>query len=403
MAGRITLARKLAAVLAVAGLAGGLLAGAPAAPALAAHRAAIPRVPEVKPAAGVGILRPRHTRQHSVAMYRPTAVAWPSAARATVKLSAAAPRDLGNAAPARGQAGPVRYAPGTPVWAQWAAAPAHPVTAIRVHVLSHAAALAMGVRGVVFTAAPAAGSGGETSPPGAQLRPVRPGVWRELRPGTGPGGTARMRADQAHAGRVPVSKTAASGERDGQPERVSTGHARQPQRRRWCWPRHRCWYDGGGPAGSYTATSLQASGSWTEGGSSGSFTYSYPISVPPGGRRPGARGRPGLRLGQRGRADRRDPGAGVLGRRRLVDAAAPTSSSRSCPAPTTRRGSAAPQSTQDECYDGPILTLSLDGTSTSLVCPIAVQLHHDEHLRSRPMTTARWSRTSPNSGNGTGT
>jgi RHS repeat-associated protein len=36
-----------------------------------------------------------------------------------------------------------------------------------------------------------------------------------------------------------------------------------------------------GSAGSYSATPLSEAGTWTEGGSSGAFTYSYPVSVPP--------------------------------------------------------------------------------------------------------------------------
>jgi hypothetical protein len=39
--------------------------------------------------------------------------------------------------------------------------------------------------------------------------------------------------------------------------------------------------DGGGAAGTYSATTLSPTGTWTEGGSSGSFTYSYPLTVPP--------------------------------------------------------------------------------------------------------------------------
>jgi YD repeat-containing protein len=35
-----------------------------------------------------------------------------------------------------------------------------------------------------------------------------------------------------------------------------------------------------GPTGNYKATSLQASGSWSAGGSTGAFTWSYPIGVP---------------------------------------------------------------------------------------------------------------------------
>ncbi|MEV5972556.1 RHS repeat-associated core domain-containing protein [Streptomyces sp. NPDC051921] len=43
--------------------------------------------------------------------------------------------------------------------------------------------------------------------------------------------------------------------------------------------------DDAGPTGDYKATSLQASGSWSAGGSTGAFTWSYPIGVPtvPGG------------------------------------------------------------------------------------------------------------------------
>ncbi|MDT4987185.1 MAG: hypothetical protein QOI74_1279, partial [Micromonosporaceae bacterium] len=44
-----------------------------------------------------------------------------------------------------------------------------------------------------------------------------------------------------------------------------------------------------GAAGDYTATPMKPSGSWTAGGSSGTFSYSYPVTVPsvPGGLAPG--------------------------------------------------------------------------------------------------------------------
>ena len=50
---------------------------------------------------------------------------------------------------------------GTPLWAEPSAGPAgEAVTGVQVRVLSHAAALAAGVHGVVFTARPGAGSPG---------------------------------------------------------------------------------------------------------------------------------------------------------------------------------------------------------------------------------------------------
>ena len=43
-----------------------------------------------------------------------------------------------------------------------------------------------------------------------------------------------------------------------------------------------------GPTGDYKATSLQPSGNWSAGGSTGAFAWSYPLSVPavPGGMQP---------------------------------------------------------------------------------------------------------------------
>ncbi|MET9934857.1 hypothetical protein ABZ054_29155, partial [Streptomyces sp. NPDC006324] len=38
---------------------------------------------------------------------------------------------------------------------------------------------------------------------------------------------------------------------------------------------------GSGPGGSFKATPLEGSGKWTAGGSSGAFTWSYPLTIPP--------------------------------------------------------------------------------------------------------------------------
>ncbi|MFJ7899114.1 polymorphic toxin-type HINT domain-containing protein [Streptomyces sp. NPDC096198] len=124
--------------------------------------------------------------------------------------------------------------------------------------------------------------------------------------------------------------------------------------------------DGGGPSGSYAATTLKPSGSWTAGGSSGSFTYSYPMGVPSSA----SSLTPDLSLGY-------DSGA-VDGQTSATQAqsswvgdgwSTPQSfieqSFTSCS--DSPEGSASPVSTSDECYDGPVLTLSLGGSTTSLV------------------------------------
>ncbi|MFD0346295.1 hypothetical protein ACFQ0M_09835 [Kitasatospora aburaviensis] len=71
-----------------------------------------------------------------------------------------------------------------------------------------------------------------------------------------------------------------------------------------------------GPTGDYAATPLQASGTWSGGGSSGAFAWSYLVGVPavPGGLQPTVA--LGL-LAERRRAHRRLQQPGELDRRRL--------------------------------------------------------------------------------------
>lgn len=124
--------------------------------------------------------------------------------------------------------------------------------------------------------------------------------------------------------------------------------------------------DGGGPSGSYAATTLKPSGSWSAGGSTGSFTYSYPMTVPSSA----SSLTPQLSLDY-------DSGS-VDGQTAATQAqsswvgdgwSTPQSfieqSFVSCS--DSPEGTASPVSTSDECYDGPVLTLSLNGSTTSLV------------------------------------
>ncbi len=124
--------------------------------------------------------------------------------------------------------------------------------------------------------------------------------------------------------------------------------------------------DGGGPKGSYAATTLKPSGSWAEGGASGSFTYAYPMDVPPAAT--GLAPTVGLDY---------DSGS-VDGQTSATQAQSSwVGDGWSTPQSFIERGfascaddpegTASPVPSSDECYDGPVLTMSLNGSTTSLV------------------------------------
>jgi len=155
---------RLGAGLSAAGLVAGLtVVMPPGQVSVAAARHPAPALPKVKAAAGVGVLHRRKIEigNAAAARWRPLRTAWPSARQAGIALTAA-PVPLTRAGQvAAGHSllspGVPVYAPGTPVWAQRAApAGAGPAT-LGVRVLGHAAAMAAGVHGVVFTAAAAPG------------------------------------------------------------------------------------------------------------------------------------------------------------------------------------------------------------------------------------------------------
>ncbi|MEV4611330.1 HYD1 signature containing ADP-ribosyltransferase family protein [Kitasatospora sp. NPDC049258] len=122
----------------------------------------------------------------------------------------------------------------------------------------------------------------------------------------------------------------------------------------------------GGATGNYAATPLAPIGSWTGGGNSGSFTYAYAVETP------GASTSltPKVSLGY--------DSAAVDGKTASTQAQAswvgdgwstPDSyieqTFTSCA--DKPEGTASPSETNDECYAGPILTLSLNGASSALV------------------------------------
>ena len=152
----------------------------------------------------------------------------------------------------------------------------------------------------------------------------------------------------------------------------------------------------GSSAGSYAATTMKPSGTWTGGGSAGSFMYSYPISAPPAA----SSLVPKLALSY--------DSSSVDGQTASTQAQASWAGDgwstgdafieqSFIPCADKPEGTASPVSTQDECYNGPVLTLSMDGTSTQLVCNAAetsCQLAADNGDVIKHVTS---------SGNGTGT
>jgi RHS repeat-associated protein len=391
--------RRLGASVAV----GGLLAGAAAAPAQAQQTPAVhrpaPRLPKVPAAKGVGVLGTRKIRVHdaAAARYRPVHRAWPSAGQARIALTAAAapltPAGVRAAGRSPVAAGARAYGAGTPVWAQGVSAGtgAASLTGVGVRVLGHAAAMAAGVRGVVFTAqAPAGSHGGPVRlglsyaqfaqvsggnyglglglvelPACALTTPSRPAcrAERPLQSVNDPAAQTVSAVVTLPAGGTVRAGHAAPGGgtvRAGNPSRavgtVVLAAAASDS-------------DGGGPAGTYQATTLKASGSWAEGGATGAFTYDYPLPVPPAA----SSLTPDLAL-------RYDSGS-VDGQTASTQAQAswvgdgwstPSAyiEQSFIPCADNPEGSASPKSTQDACYNGPILTLSENGSSAPLVCPV---------------------------------
>ncbi|MGH3123678.1 MAG: hypothetical protein ACRDND_22040, partial [Streptosporangiaceae bacterium] len=365
-----------------------LFAGMACIPAQAAARPGgghgRPALPKVHPARDVGVLGVRKPRVRNAAAsrYRPSATSWPRPAQAGISLAGAAPplSDAGQAAAGRsvvspGVQGRGRGA-GTPLWAQPVSARAGgaAVTGVDVRVVGHAAALATGVHGVVFTARPAAGS-----PAGRVRMGISYAGFGQASGGNyGLGlGLAELPACALTTPQLPACRTERplASANDPAAQTVSA-QVTLPARNAAAAAGSQVVlaaapvaYDGGGPAGTYSATSLRPSGTWSAGGSAGSFTYSYPLAVPPA-----ASGLvPQLALDY-------DSGT-VDGQTASTQAQASWvgdgwSSSQAfieqsfIPCADNPEGSASPKSTPDECYNGPVLTLSDDGASAPLVCPV---------------------------------
>ena len=122
----------------------------------------------------------------------------------------------------------------------------------------------------------------------------------------------------------------------------------------------------GGQGGDYAQDGLSSAGSWAQSGSSGDFTYTYTVDLP-------------------GSSSSLTPDADLSYDSGTVDGTTSTTQAQASwigdgwasqdsyveqtftPCDDQPEGSAGSVTTTDECYDGQILTLSLDGTSTAIV------------------------------------
>lgn len=120
-----------------------------------------------------------------------------------------------------------------------------------------------------------------------------------------------------------------------------------------------------GSSGDYSATSLAPGGSWSTSGNTGSFTYSYPIAVPPalGGAAPNV-DLSYSSASQDARTEGTNNQSSWLG-----DGWSSTDNyvERTYKSCRDDSSSGAPKNDGDECWAGQILTLSLNGSSTDIV------------------------------------
>ncbi|MDR6980449.1 RHS repeat-associated protein [Streptomyces sp. 3330] len=323
--------------------------------------------------------------------FRPAKATWPAAVTGTATLAAP---------PTGAKQGTKSPAAGTPVWAR-TVSPAKGAyqgpNGVSVRVLPHQDATKLGVSGVVLAAQPTAGGSGKvqlgldystfaqayggnyadrihlvklpacalTTPQRTACRTQTPlptdrdPAARELTttltlqgspPQTSPSkasASADTAAVPASYSASPTSGTASSGELVVLAATASSTTE-------------------GGAAGSYDATTLAPSGSWTGGNSSGSFTYNYPISLAPssGLLKPSV----GLAYDSGsvdGQTSSTQAQSSWVGDGWATPDSAIEQSFTSCS--DSPEGTASPVSSGDKCYDGPILSLALGGSSTALV------------------------------------
>lgn len=404
--GRHPLPMRLVGPAVVFGLAAGILTASPM-PAMAAS-AARPSTPTGHAVTGVKPSSKTHSNSQtmslngkSVGSYKPSGTQLPAASSGSATLSA-----LGSSnalSQAQGSATAVGSMPkasisGTPLWAQRTSAVTGPGT-VSAKVASQSVAKQLGVTGVVYSVAGSGGSGkvrvgldyssfndayganfgsrlelytlpacALTTPQLAKCRVRTPvtGAVNDSTTDTLSGvvqvaGSAVLDSGAAYSGGGSVSdgnyvlgsaskEAASSAGTDSTVLAASSGAGEE-----------------GAATGNYAASKISPAGSWTAGGSNGDFTYDYPITIPSAS----SPLTPKVELDY-------DSGS-VDGKTSMTNAqasdvgdgwAAPADNyitQTFVPCADDPEGTAASNSTQDMCYDGELLTLSLNGSSTTIV------------------------------------
>ncbi len=335
--------RRAGAVVTAAALVMGLWTAVPA--STVSTTAAPPPVPNLVAAHGLGTLATHvtHPPNQAATVARPSGTTWPAASSATASLTGSRVR-LGT----------------TPVWARRATGSA--ADRVAVHVLGHRVAAAAGVPGVVFTARSQDHAGR-----------VQLGVdYRGFAGSYGGNYAQSLGMVELPACALTTPAVAACRQRTPLPSvndpSTRTVSTTVPLVNNMVLAVTPTSDSDGGPAGTYSATSLKPSATWAGGGSSGAFTYSYPITVPSAA----STLVPSVSLdydsgsvdGQTAATQAQSSwiGDGWSTQEAFIEQSF-------VPCSDSPEGTAAPASTADRCYSGPVLTLSLNGASTPLVCP----------------------------------
>jgi RHS repeat-associated protein len=326
----------------------------------------------------------------------PAKVVWPAAASVSVNL--AAPSRAGVLAPAAGWAAAVHPVAGTPVSVHAvgvsAGADSGAVdpgataaqTSVATTVLSHAAAAGLGVDGVVFSLASgsavaahlgvsldysafAQAAGGDY---GYRLRLVELPACALTTPNVPacrvqtPVSSAQNDADAETLTATVTPQTAAPAVATGDPAgaaRSTKATARSPGSRMIVLAAAT---GPSGPTGNFNASSLAPEGSWSAGGNDGSFTWSYPITVPPAASGAVA---PDVALnydseGVDGETGTTNNQSSWIGQGWDY---VPGYIERTYQTCSENTGLPKADQTGDECWDGQILTMSLNGRTEQVV------------------------------------